>query len=89
MVISSVVVTVKRGCLPVVSEAVSKLSGIDVFAHVEQESKLILVLESETLESSHHLVTNEIEKISGVLNVQLAYCHFEENTLQQEEMQPQ
>lgn len=89
MVISSVVVTVKRGCLPVVSEAASQISGVDVFAHVKQESKLILVLESETLESSHHLVTDKIEKIPGVLNVQLAYCNFEENTLQQEEMQPQ
>ena len=79
MVISSVIVTAASGELDLVRLEAGLVPGVEVYAEVAEQSKLVLVVESETLESSHSLVTQSIQSIPGVLNVQLSYCNYEES----------
>lgn len=78
MVISSVVVTTDPGQLAEVRLEAGLVPGVEVYAEVAEQSKLVLVVESETLESSHSLVTQSIQSIPGVLNIQLSYCNYED-----------
>jgi nitrate reductase NapAB chaperone NapD len=79
MVISSVVVTTDPGQLAEVSLEAGLVPGVEVYAELAEQFKLVLVLESETLASSHALVTQSIQSIPGVLNIQLSYCNYEES----------
>ena len=78
MVISSLVITAAGDNLERISAAASLLPGVEVYARIPENSKLVLVLESDTIESGHRMASEEIQSIPGVLAVQLAYCYYEE-----------
>lgn len=79
MVISSVIVTAALGELDFVSSEVKRIQGVEVYAVIAEQSKLVLVIESETLQGSYVLVTEGVQSTPGVLNVQLSYCNYEES----------
>jgi len=76
MVISGIFVLTKEGQANEVVKELEKFSGVEVH-HIEGNSKIIITLEEKSIDQSYK--TGKIlEKIPGVLSVNVAYYNFEE-----------
>lgn len=76
VVISSLVVNTVSDSTIEVAHALSAMQGVEV--HEVVESKLVVTLESETVDSSAD-VAAQFQEIPGVLSVNLIYVNFEDD----------
>ncbi len=76
VVISSLVVNTVSDFTIEVAHALSAMQGVEV--HEVVESKLVVTLESETVDSSAD-VAAQFQEIPGVLSVNLIYVNFEDD----------
>ena len=74
VVISSLVVNTVSDSTTKVAQALSIMEGVEV--HEVVESKLVVTLESETVDSSAD-VAAKFQDVPGVLSVNLIYVNFE------------
>ncbi|GAX89798.1 chaperone NapD [Effusibacillus lacus] len=76
MVISGILVLAKQGKTEEVVVSLKEISGVEVH-HVEDE-KIVITLESETIDSSYE-VSEQLEKVDHVAGVYLVYTNFEDD----------
>lgn len=76
VVISSLVVNTVSDSTTEVAHALSAVAGVEV--HEVVDSKLVVTLESETVDSSAD-VAAKFQDLPGVLSVNLIYVNFEDD----------
>lgn len=76
VVISSLVVNTVSDSTTKVAQALSVMEGVEV--HEVVESKLVVTLESETVDSSADAAA-KFQDVPGVLSVNLIYVNFEDD----------
>lgn len=76
VVISSLVVNTVADSTTDVAHALSAMEGVEV--HEVVESKLVVTLESETVDSSADAAAR-FQEVPGVLSVNLIYVNFEDD----------
>ncbi|GAW94043.1 chaperone NapD [Calderihabitans maritimus] len=80
MVISGILVRVNPEDVQNVVSYLETIPGVSVHG-VYEDSKIIVVLETETTEEAHRITSHQMAGAEGVLGVYLAYCNFEDEVL--------
>lgn len=78
VVISSLVVEVERDEVDNAVEALNALEGVEV--HEVNDYKIVVTIEASSTQQSHSISSRFVE-IPGVLNINLIYVNFEDETL--------
>lgn len=78
VVISSLVVEAVPDAVEAVAEALGALEGVEV--HEINDYKIVVTVEAASAGASHKMASRFVE-IPGVLNVNLIYVNFEDETL--------
>lgn len=76
MVISSLVVDAAPGTEHSITERLFAIDGVEV--HSQEENRLVVTIEAETVDASHAIASSFIE-IEGVMNINLVYANFEDD----------
>lgn len=74
MVISSLIIETTEETVHTVANKLMGIEGVEVH-HVE-DYKIIITVESVTLDESHG-ITKDFVNIEGIVTINLAYCNFE------------
>lgn len=82
MPISGVVVKCRPGHEGAVAEQLRPLPGLEVHG-VLPDGQVVAVIEAETVQQEAELAV-QLQGLEGVLNVQIAYHHFEDVTSEQD-----
>jgi len=82
MVISGIYIETIPGEASNVSKSLKKIQGVEVH-HIEDEFKIILTIESDTVDSSYK-IAEKFKLIDGVLTICLAYSNFESEPFYEE-----
>lgn len=78
VVISSLVVEAALDAVEAVAEALAQFEGVEV--HEINDYKIVVTVEAPSTGASHKMASRFVE-IPGVLNVNLIYVNFEDETL--------
>lgn len=78
VVISSLVVEARPEAVDAVCRALEAMEGVEV--HEVSGYKIVITIEAHSVGASHE-VSSRIVAIPGVLNVNLVYVNFEDETL--------
>lgn len=78
VVISSLVVEARPAEVEAVAAALAQMEGVEV--HEVNGYKIVVTIEASSTGASHE-ISSRIIQIPGVLNVNLVYVNFEDETL--------
>lgn len=76
MMISGILIFTKEGKAEEVAKKMENTNGVEVH-HILEDSKIVITLEQESIEQSYQ-TGKQLEKIPGVLGVNVVYYNFEE-----------
>lgn len=77
--ISSLIIHCKEHCIKTVSAQLEKIDLVEIAITSEEQSKLIVVLDTPNTKAAEHLI-DQIKKIEHVVSAILVYHHVEPDT---------
>lgn len=79
MVVSGLLIKTRPEELEQVKKELSAINGLEI-QNIIDDYKIVVVIKSETVEDEIE-ISKEIAKMNGVLGINLAYHHFEDDTV--------
>lgn len=76
MMISGILILTKEGKALEVAKKIENTPGVEIH-HILEDSKIVITLEEKSIDQSYK-TGKQLEKIPGVLSVNVAYYNFEE-----------
>ncbi len=76
MMISGILILTKEGKAEEVAKKIEKTPGVEVH-HILEGSKVVITLEAKSIDQSYQ-TGKQLEKIPGILGVNVVYYNFEE-----------
>ncbi|KEF38747.1 uncharacterized protein involved in formation of periplasmic nitrate reductase [Schinkia azotoformans MEV2011] len=76
MMISGILILTKEGKAEEVAKKIENIQGVEVH-HIVEGSKIVITLEEKSIDQSYQ-TGKQLEKVPGVLGVNVVYYNFEE-----------